>query len=574
MATTTLGALDRGRAAVRAQAWATAADALVEAAATSPLDPADLELLATAAYLAGRDDLSTAAWEDAHREHLRRGDPARAARCGFWLSMALLLRGEYARGGGWVARAKRLVAESAGDCPERGFLMLPTALATMFDGGAAAAYAIFEQAAEIGERFAEPDLVALARHGQGQALVRGGDRAGGLALLDEVLASVSAGEVGPIAGGIIYCAVIETCHEAFDLRRVREWTAALSRWCEAQPELVPYRGQCLVHRSEVLQLSGEWPEAVREAQLACERLSTPAHPALGMAMYQLGELHRLCGRADEAEAAYAGASACGHYPQPGLALLRLGQGRVDAAVTAVRSAAAETTEPLARARILRAYVEIVLAAGDVADAHRAAEELAATAGELGSPTLRAVAAHAPGAVRLAEGDPAGALEALHTPRRSGGRCRRATTAHAPRSWSGWPAGSSATRTPPGSTWPAPAPAWSGSGRCRRVGRAGPGRRHCRTGRRGAEPARAAGAAAGGDRADQRGDRRRPRAQRAHRGPPRQQHPGQARAAVAVGGHRLGLRAPPGLSPPCARDHPWPPRRVGCFHRSRGRSPPA
>ena len=180
--------------------------------------------------------------------------------------------------------------------------------------------AIFEQAAEIGERFAEPDLVALARHGQGQALVRGGDRATGLALLDEVLTSVSAGEVGPIAGGLMYCAVIETCHEVFDLHRVREWTAALSRWCAAQPELVLYRGQCLVHRSEVLQLSGEWPAAVREAQLACERLSSPAHPALGMAMYQLGEMHRLCGRADEAEAAYAGASACGHYPQPGLAL--------------------------------------------------------------------------------------------------------------------------------------------------------------------------------------------------------------------------------------------------------------
>ena len=417
MATTTTapggddGDLSRGRAAYQASAWATAADALTAAASAGPLGPADLELLATSAYLAGRNEESIAAWEAAHREHVRRGDPVRAARCGFWLSMGLLLHGETARGGGWVVRSQRLVADT--ECAERGFLMLPAALAALFDGGSAAAYAIFEQAAAIGDRFAEPDLVALARHGQGQALVRGGDRVGGLALLDEVLTAVSAGEVGPIAGGIVYCAVIETCHEVFDLRRVREWTAALSRWCAAQPELVLYRGQCLVHRSEVLQLSGEWPAAVREAQLACERLSTPTHPALGMAMYQLGELHRLCGRADEAEAAYAGASACGHYPQPGLALLRLGQGRVDAAVTAVRSAAVEVTEPLARARILRAYVEIVLAAGDVADARRASDELTATATELGSPTLRAVAAHAAGAVRLAESDPVGALEVLH-----------------------------------------------------------------------------------------------------------------------------------------------------------------
>ena len=413
MATTTDDALQRGRAAVRAQAWATAADELAVARANSTIAAADLELLATAAYLAGRGEESATAWEAAHREHLRAGDPVRAARCGFWLSMALLLRGETARGNGWVARSHRLVADAGVDCAERGFLMLPTAMATLFDGGAAAAYAIFEQAAEIGERFAEPDLVALARHGQGQALVRGGDRAAGLALLDEVLTSVSAGEVGPVAGGLIYCAVIETCHEVFDLRRVREWTAALSRWCDAQPQLVPYRGQCLVHRSQVLQLTGDWPDALRAAQIACERLATPAHPALGMAMYQLGELQRLRGRVDEAEAAYAGASACGHYPQPGLALLRLGQGRVEAAVTAVRSAAAELTEPLPRARILGAYVEIALAAGDVADAHRAADELAVIAADLGSPSLRAVASHAAGAVRLAEDDPAGALEALH-----------------------------------------------------------------------------------------------------------------------------------------------------------------
>ena len=412
-ATTTLPEddLTRGRAACLAQAWATAADALTAAAATAPLEPADLELLATAAYLAGRDQVSTDAMEAAHREHLRRGDAVRAARCGFWLSLGLLLRGESARGGGWVTRSQRLVDDT--DCAERGFLMLPTALATLFGGGAAAAHAIFEQAAEIGERFGEPDLVALARHGQGQALVRLGDRAGGLAVLDEVLASVAAGEVGPVTGGILYCAVIETCHEVFDLRRAREWTAALSRWCAAQPELVPYRGQCLVHRSQVLQLSGDWPEAVREAQLACERLATPAHPALGMAMYQLGELHRLCGRAEDAEAAYAGASACGHYPQPGLALLRLGQGRVEAAVTAIRSAAAEVTGSLARARILAAYVEIVLTTGEVDDADRAAAELMATAEDLDSPTLRAVASHAVGQVRLAGDDPAAALDALH-----------------------------------------------------------------------------------------------------------------------------------------------------------------
>jgi DNA-binding NarL/FixJ family response regulator len=407
------GALDRGRDAFQRKAWASAFDELTAAAEQSPLDPADLELLATAAYLAGRDDNSAAAWEQAHHEHLRLGDPARAARCGLWLAMALILRGDTARGGGWVGRAHRLVEDNHLDSAERGFLMIPSGLATLFDGGAAAAYAIFEQAAAIGQRFAEPDLIALARHGQGQALVARGDVAAGLALLDEVMTAVSAGEVGPVVSGIIYCAVIETCHEIYDLRRAHEWTAALSDWCAAQPELVPYRGQCLVHRSEMMQQAGEWPDAMQEVRLACQRLSTPTvQPALGKAMYQLAELHRLRGETTEAEECYRQASDCGYYPQPGLALLRLAQGRLDAAVAAIRSAADDVTDRLARARILSAYVEIALASGDVGAARAASDELTATATDIGVPLLLAIAAHARGAVLLAEGDPRAALSTL------------------------------------------------------------------------------------------------------------------------------------------------------------------
>ena len=405
--------LDRGRDAYARQAWATAYEALTAAAALAPLDPEDLEQLATAAFLAGHDDDSAAALEQAHREHLRRGDTARAARCGFWLGFALTMRGEQARGSGWVARSQRLVDDEDLDCPERGFLMLPTAFTALFSGGAAAAYAIFERAAAIGERFSDPDLVAMARHGQGQSQIRRGDPTGGMALIDEVMTAVAAGDVGPIPSGLIYCAVIETCHQIYDVRRAQEWTAALSDWCAAQPELVPYRGQCLVHRSEVLQQAGEWPDAMEEAQLACRRLSTPtAQPALGKAMYQLGELHRLRGEADEAEAAYRRASEFGHSPQPGLALLRAAQGRLDAAVAAIRSAADDEPDPMERTRVLPAYVEILLAAGDVDAARAAADELSAVAADVAAPLLAAKAAHARGAVLLAEGDPRAALEAL------------------------------------------------------------------------------------------------------------------------------------------------------------------
>lgn len=412
-AKTTAEALDRGRDAFRRKAWATASDEFTAAAEQSPLDAADLEASAAAAYLAGRDDDSAAALEQAHHEYLRQGDPASAARCGFWLALALILRGEMARGGGWVARSQRLVEENKLDGPERGYLMLPAAFATLFDGGAAAAYAIFEQAAEIGVRHGEHDLVALGRHGQGQALIARGDIAQGAALLDEVMTAIATGEVGPIPSGLIYCAVIETCHHIYDFRRAREWTVALNNWCAAQPELVPYRGQCLVHRSEVMQQAGDWPDAMEEARLACQRLSTPTvQPALGGAMYQLAELHRLCGEPTEAEECYRQASECGHYPQPGLALLRAAQGKVDAAAAAIRSAVGEVTDPLDRTRILSAYVEIALVNGDVGAAHSAADELTVIAKDVDALPLLAMSAHARGAVLLAEGDPKAALDAL------------------------------------------------------------------------------------------------------------------------------------------------------------------
>jgi DNA-binding NarL/FixJ family response regulator len=227
------------------------------------------------------------------------------------------------------------------------------------------------------------------------------------------MTGVVAGEVGPIATGLIYCAVVETCHEIFDLRRAHEWTLALSDWCTSQPELVPYRGQCLVHRAELMQQSGDWGGAMQEVRLACRRLSVPpGQPALGRAMYQLAELHRLRGEVDEAEAAYRQASECGHYPQPGLALLRLAQGRVPAAAAAIRGAVDELTDRLDRARVLMACVDIALAADDVAAARAAAEELTDDAAALDAPFLRAAAGQARGAVLLAEDEPRRALDSL------------------------------------------------------------------------------------------------------------------------------------------------------------------
>jgi ATP/maltotriose-dependent transcriptional regulator MalT len=275
------------------------------------------------------------------------------------------------------------------------------------------AYATFVEASGVGERFRDADLVTLARHGQGRALIRMGRDAEGKALLDEVMVAVTSGAVSPIVVGDVYCSVIQACEESFDLRRAQAWTAALSHWCAEQPDLVPYRGQCLLHRAEIMQLHGAWQDAIEEVQRASERLAQrPGQSAKGAAYYRRAELHRLCGEFAEAEECYRQASRCGREPQPGLALLRLAQGQVDAAQAAIRRVVDEAESFVARSRLLPAHVEIMLAAGDLDAARSGADELAAMADQLDAPVLRARATLAQGAVLVAQGDARGALAAL------------------------------------------------------------------------------------------------------------------------------------------------------------------
>jgi DNA-binding CsgD family transcriptional regulator len=407
---TVMNTLDRARKSFDQKGWSDAYRLFEAADQEALLGPEDLERFATAAHLIGRDDESEALWARAHQTFLERGDHEGAARSACWLAIGLQLRGATAPAAGWFARAQHILDERHIECVVRGYLLIPSAIQRIVQGDPAAGDALFNQTAEIARQYGDRDLACKAAQGRGRALIRLGRVREGVALLDEAMVAVIAGDVSPRLVGDAYCTVLEACQEIFDLRRAYEWTTLLARWCATQPDLVRYRGECLLYRAEVMQLRGHWTEAAQDAQDACELLTS--RPPAGAAFYRLGEIHRLRGEFAKAEAAYTRANERGRKPQPGLPLLRQAQGHVDAAAASIRNVLLDTRAQATRTRVLAAAVDILLAAGDLEPARAAATELAEIAHALDAPLLRATSAHATGAVLLAEGDIAGASMAL------------------------------------------------------------------------------------------------------------------------------------------------------------------
>jgi len=398
---------DSGRAAFDRRAWTEAYSRLSH---LDPPQPEDQQRLAVAAYMLGRDEESAAWWERAYDEWLDRGELISAARCAGWLAIGLLIRGQVGLGGGWLARCATLLDEAGQDCAERGYLLLPEALRHIDAGGHDQAHDLAAQAVGMGRRYADRDLAAMGRHIQARALIRLGKFAAAVAIFDELMVELAADGLSPVVAGLVYCSAIEGCQEVRDLRRAEEWTAALTRWCTAQPDVVPFRGQCMVHRAQILTLHGAWSEAATEIDKAIRALGE--QPAAGAAWYARAELHRRTGAFAQAEEAYRQTSRLGHDPQPGLALLRLAQGQVEAASAAIRRALGEATDRHRRGDLLGAYVEIVLAADDIVAASESTRELAGLAEDADSRPLAAGAAEAAGAIRLVEGDAQAALPQL------------------------------------------------------------------------------------------------------------------------------------------------------------------
>ncbi|HEX4733842.1 MAG TPA: LuxR C-terminal-related transcriptional regulator [Thermoleophilaceae bacterium] len=407
--------LDRGRDAYAKRAWLDAYESLTAAERRETLDAPDARRTSTAALMLGRDDEALAWLERAHQRYLDCGETLPAINCAAWIGMNLAIRGEIGPASGWLGRAQRLL-ENEGECAERGYLLIPVVFKHEVTGDFTAAAAAADEAARIGERFGDRDLFAIAIHAQGQMLIKDGRMREGLALLDEAMVAVTAEDLLPFVTGLVYCGVILACQEAYEVQRAREWTRALSDWWALQPEMVAFTGRCLVHRAEVLQLDGSWPDALEEVGRAVERFVATKNPAAGLARYRQGELLRLQGDFAAAEGAYREASRLGWEPQPGLAQLRLAQGRTDVAATTIRRAEAATTLPIERARLLPAFVEIMLAAGETESARVACAELQDLARNYDSAMLGALLAHAQGAVHLAEGDAQAALVPLRSAR--------------------------------------------------------------------------------------------------------------------------------------------------------------
>ena len=392
--------IESARQAFVTHDWASAYESFVAVRDRDVLTAGDFHTLGESAWWLGRIDSCLEAFEAAYHRYLGDEQPIPAAMSAFYLALHSMSRGDAAQGSGWLTRARRLVADDSETAPH-GYLHYIDIFSALGSGNFDEAELLAQQMEALGRRIDEPNLAALGVLGRGRVLVKRGKVDAGMSLLDDAMLEAMSGRLDPTWAGTIYCHLMDVCHELADVRRAAEWTQATSRWCDTIPDANLYPGICRVHRAQVMQVQGDWEGAESEADRACrDMLGVHVGTAAG-GQYELGEIRRLRGDFTGAEEAFKQAHELGRDPQPGLALMRLAQGRIDLAVASMRATLGATADPLARARLCVANVEIALAAGDIDTADATASELEQTAATYSSPGLQAAAKGARGTVLLA-----------------------------------------------------------------------------------------------------------------------------------------------------------------------------
>lgn len=410
--------IEAARAAFRRNAWADATDLFLRSDADSALGAEDLEALVWAAGIAARDAEMLAALERLYAWHEARQDHVNCARTAFWSGLRNMMIGEVGLGSGWLQRAAKHAEETAPDCVQRAYLILPQVLVHRAKGDYEAAVAAADRALAFAEAAREADLVALAGSFKGGILFRLGRIEEGYGPIDEAMLLANAGRLSPLVSGVVYCEIVASCCRVQEMVRAREWTAILDAWCRRNPQARAFNGVCQVHRAEVLQLEGNWAEALAEAERAGDGLTgTTEQTAMAAAAYRRAEILRLSGRFDDSETEYRRAAEIALDPQPGLALLRLAQGRTDEAAAMIRRAIDTAADMPRQAALLPAGIEICIASGDLDRAETLCTEMSRIAELFGTEILARVADQGVGALALARGDAAEAVALLGRARR-------------------------------------------------------------------------------------------------------------------------------------------------------------
>jgi class 3 adenylate cyclase len=410
-----MDSLDEARTAAGRQAWRAAYAAFGNVDA-SELSASDRENYGEAAWWSGQIDEAIRHREKSFAAYTSDGDTRGAARMAMTLSWDQDGKGAFAVAHGWLATAERLLAD-LDEVPEHGRLLLMHALTAMFaEGDLERAIGLLDEAYELAKRVGDRDCQMLALSAKGRAFIKQGELDKGLALLDEASASALCGDISAHSAGLVYCITISSCQDVGDYRRAAEWTEAANRWCDTL-DVTGFPGACRVHRAEAMRLRGDWSAAEAQALAACEELKDFDQTIPAAGYYEVGEIRRRRGDLSGAEEAYRVSSELGREPQPGMSLLRLAEGKVDAALAGIRRSLEEAQEPLFRFRRLPAQVEIAIAAGNLQVARAAADEAeqivdAYKIGDRRAAAFDATVHFGRGQILLAEKDWDGAIAAL------------------------------------------------------------------------------------------------------------------------------------------------------------------